>query len=170
MVSFNTVIKIFSKKGEKTGWTYIEITSGIARKLLPQNKKTFRVKGNLDEYYFKQVALHPMGNGNFILPLNSETRKNIYKKAGDTLNVKIELDNSPVLISSELLQFLREEPTAFINFKKLTPSHQKYYSNWINNAKTYETKAKRIAMAVNALLKNNHFGEMMREFKENKQN
>ena len=35
MVQFTTTIKQFDKQGEKTGWTYIEIPSDIAEKLMP---------------------------------------------------------------------------------------------------------------------------------------
>lgn len=163
MISFTALIKKFSKKGEKTGWTYIEIPDKISKKLFPGNKKSFRVKGMLDDFSIKQVALIPMGDGDFILPLNSAIRKGTGKKNGDEIFVKLEIDKSPVLLSSELLECLDEEPKAMDHFKKLPPSHQKYYSRWIESAKTYETKAKRIAKSVNALLKGYHYGEMMRD-------
>lgn len=76
MIEFKVVIEKFSKQGEKTGWTYIEISSEIAQKLKPGNKKTFRVKGFLDNFYFEGIALLPMGGGNFIMPLNASHRKN----------------------------------------------------------------------------------------------
>lgn len=165
MVSFISAIRKFSKKGEKTGWTYIEIPAESAQELFPGNKISFRVKGRLDNFKIEQVALMPMGKGSFILPLNSGMRKGTGKKAGDVLNVSIVLDNSPVLLSEELLECLEEEPKALEQFKKLPPSHQKYYSKWIQSTKTFDTKSKRIAMAVNALLKGYHYGEMIRESK-----
>lgn len=165
MISFTASIKKFSKNGEKTGWTYVEIPAELAQKLFPGNKKSFRVKGSLDNFEIVQVALMPMGKGSFILPLNSEMRKGTGKKAGDEIHVRIEIDKSPVLLSEELLECLEEEPKALEHFRKLPPSHQKYYSRWIQSAKTFDTKSKRIAMAVNALLKGYHYGEMIRESK-----
>ena len=44
MVEFTTTIKQFGQKGEKTGWTYIEIPTDIVDQLLPGTKKGFRVK------------------------------------------------------------------------------------------------------------------------------
>ncbi|MGE5108027.1 MAG: hypothetical protein ACM3H8_10810, partial [Sphingobacteriales bacterium] len=35
MITFTAVIKRFDKQGEKTGWTYIEIPSDIADKIMP---------------------------------------------------------------------------------------------------------------------------------------
>lgn len=165
MISFTAPVKKFSKKGEKTGWTYIEINAELAQKLFPGNKKSFRVKGCLDNFKISQSALMPMGNGIFILPLNSEMRKNTGKREGDEIIVRIEADKSPVILSEELLECLEEEPKALEHFRKLPPSHQKYYSRWIQSAKTFETKSKRIAMAVNALLKGYNYGEMIRESK-----
>ena len=67
MITFITTIQKFEKQGEKTGWTYIEIPEAIATQLLPDNKKSFRVKGKLDNFEINGVALLPMGLGNFIL-------------------------------------------------------------------------------------------------------
>ena len=80
MVQFTTTIRQFDKQGEKTGWTYIEVPSDIAEKLMPGNRKGFRVKGKLDNFSIKGIALLPMGGGNFILTLNADLRRGIRKK------------------------------------------------------------------------------------------
>jgi uncharacterized protein YdeI (YjbR/CyaY-like superfamily) len=64
-----------------------------------------------------------------------------------------------------MIECLSDEPAALSYFKKLPGSHQKYYSKWIESAKTEATKAKRIALTVNACARQMHFGEMMREQK-----
>ncbi len=167
MVKFIAQILKFHKKAEKTGWTYIGIPVEIAEKINPGCKKSFRTKGKLDNYTFRQVALMPMGDGDFIMQLNGEIRKTIKKKYGDKLAVQIELDSSPVLLSKDLTECLKDEPKALSYFNSLPRSHQNYFSKWIESAKTDPTKTKRITMAVNALAKRKHFGEMMREQKEN---
>ncbi len=166
MVEFNCIIKKFGEQGEKSGWTYIDVPEAIASELAPGTKKSFRAKGSLDNYRFESFALIPIGGGNFILPLNATIRKNIGKAKGAVINVKMEVDNNPVQLSPELMQCLTDEPAAMAYFNKLPGSHQKYYSNWIESAKTFETKAKRIAQAVNACLKGQHYGEMIRSLKE----
>ncbi len=168
MVSFSTTILKFDEQGEKTGWTYIEVSAEYAQKLKPGNKKSFRVRGKLDEYAISNVALMPMGEGNFIMPLNATIRKGIGKRKGAKLAVKIEADDSPIKMSEDLMDCLADEPKALEFFKQLTPGHQKYFSNWIESAKTEATKAKRIAMAVNAMARGLHFGLMLREQKANK--
>jgi uncharacterized protein YdeI (YjbR/CyaY-like superfamily) len=106
-----------------------------------------------------------MGGGDFILPLNAATRKQIGKGKGAILKVTLEVDTSPVILSPELMQCLEDEPAALAYFQKLPGSHQKYYSRWIDSAKTDATKAKRIAQTVTACARGQHYGEMMRSLK-----
>ena len=169
MVSFTTEIKKFAQQGEKTGWTYIDVPEEIALQLMPSNKKAFRVKGLLDAYAFSGISLVPMGGGNFILPLNATTRKQIKKSKGATLQVKLELDTTLVTLCYELMQCLSDEPAALAYFKKLPSSHQKYYSRWVESAKTDATKAKRIAQAVTACARGQQYGEMIRSLKVEKE-
>lgn len=156
--------------GEKSGWTYIDVPADLAQELWPGNKKSFRVKGMLDGFEIKGVALMPMGNGNFIMPLNAAIRKGIGKKHGAMLAVKLEVDESPILYDSDFMDCLADEPEALVNFRKLPKSHQTYYSNWIESAKTEPTKAKRIAQSIEALSKGMHYGQMIRALKETKTN
>ena len=122
----------------------------------------FRVKGLLDDFPIAQVALIPMGEGLFILPLNAGIRKGIRKKEGAMLFVKLEEDKSPILLDSDFTMCLEDDELANAFFKTLTKSHQQYFSKWIAGAKTEETKAKRIAMAVIALSKQMGYPEMIR--------
>jgi hypothetical protein len=168
MVQFTTTIHQFEEKGEKSGWTYIEIPADIAGKLKPGNKKSFRVKGKLDTHPIKQVALLPMGNGTFIMALNAAMRKKIGKHKGAMLKVHLEKDESALKIDKELLECLSDEPKAMAAFQKMPASHQHYYSKWIIEAKSAPTKAKRIAMTVTSMLKGMDFGEMLRAARKEK--
>ncbi len=162
MVKFTTTILQFSKNGEKTGWTYIEIPSELGEQLNPANKKSFRVKGKLDDFSFNKIALLPMGDGNFIMALNAAIRKAIRKTKGAQIQVQLEFDNSEIKPPPELIDCINDEPKAAAFFKQLTKGHQNYFINWIESAKTEPTKTKRIAQAVNALAKNYDFGLMLR--------
>ena len=162
MIQFTTTIKQFGKQGEKTGWTYIEIPSDIAEKLMPGNRKGFRVKGKLDSFSIKGVALIPMGGGDFILTLNSDLRKGIRKKKGAMLNVRLQFDPAGYQLNPDFVACLEDDPDAKTFFETLTKSHRNYFSKWIDSAKTDATKTKRIAMAVNALSKKWGYPEMLR--------
>jgi hypothetical protein len=170
MIRFTTTIKKFDARGEKSGWTYVEITAEKALSLLPGNKKSFRVKGHLDACAISQVALLPMGEGNFILPLNAAMRKAIKKTVGAKLVVELEIDQREKSLPEELLSCLEDEPGALIFFKSLAKGHQTYFGNWISSAKTTGTRTRRIAQAVNALAKKQDFGTMIRSLKNNRDN
>ncbi len=165
MVKFTALIKQFATQGEKTGWTYIDIPAEVALKLKPDNKKSFRVKGKLDDHVIRSVALMPMGGGDFIMALNAEMRKAIGKRKGATLKVVLEEDVELLQPSALLLECLSDEPEAKQFFESLSYGHKNYFSKWIESAKTEPTKTKRIAQAVDALSKQLDFGTMLRSLK-----
>jgi len=166
MIQFTTTILKFGEKGEKTGWTYIVILAVLAQQLSPGNKKSFRVKGKLDQHSISGIALIPMGEGNFIMALKADLRKAIGKQKGATLQVQLAVDNKPYQINALLIACLEDEPPALQYFKSLPNYHQHYFSKWIESVKAEPTKTKRIAMAVNAMSKKMDFVQMLRSAKE----
>ena len=169
MIQFKTVIQKFAKQGEKTGWTYIPVSAKQAAAINPGVRTSYRVSGYLDEFPIEKVAILPMGDGSFIMPLNAGIRKGIQKSRGAALQVRLALDKEPVPADAEFMECLQDEPAALQAFHNLTKGHQNYFSKWIQSAKTEPTKAKRIAMAVNALAKGWGFPEMIRARKMEKQ-
>jgi hypothetical protein len=168
MIRYSATIKQFSAQGEKTGWTYIEVPAALARQL-KDDRKGFRVKGKLDEYSFEMLSLLPMGEGNFILTLKAGIRKAIRKRKGDTVKVQMEMDAGEITAPAALTDCLEDDPDALKKFQSMPRSHQHYFINWINNAKTVETQAKRIAHTVNAMLRGWDFGQMLRAIKKEKE-
>ena len=164
MRHFATTIQRFDKKGEKTSWHFVEISATKARKL-KDSKVSFRVKGTIDALTIQKTALIPMGNGDFILPLNATLRKAIGKKHGEKITLNLELDERKLILSPDLMSCLKEDPAALQFFKSLPPSHQQYYSKWIESAKTTATKAKRIVISMEGFGKKQGYGEMMRAYK-----
>ncbi|HEX9512324.1 MAG TPA: YdeI/OmpD-associated family protein [Puia sp.] len=169
MQQFTTTILKFDQQGEKTGWTYIRIPSAIAEKLNPGVKKSFRVKGKLDDHPIQKVALLPMGEGDFIMPLNAMMRKAIRKIKGDRLKVGLEVDKAVIKLPADLLECLADEPKALEFFKSLAKSHQHYFGKWVDSAKTDATRAGRIAQTVNAMAKARTFSEMIRSLKQDRE-
>ena len=167
MIDFDTIILQFAEQGEKTGWSYIEVPADLAQQLKPGNKKSFRVRGMLDGFAVKGMALMPMGGGNFIMALKAEVRKAIHKNAGAMLQVKLEEDTGyKVKVPDELQECFDFEPEALGFFNSLPKSHRDYFIQWIDGAKTNETRAKRIVNTVNAMLRKWKYNQMMREIKK----
>jgi Domain of unknown function (DUF1905)/Bacteriocin-protection, YdeI or OmpD-Associated len=162
MLRFTTKILQFGDMGEKTGWTYIRVPAALAQQLLPDNKKSFRVKGRLDDHSIQKIALIPMGEGDFIMALNAGIRKAIRKQKGAALQVELEVDKAVIQPPKALLDCLADEPAALAYFKGLPKSHQNYFGNWIRAAKTEGTRTRRIACVVMAMVRHLTFSDMLR--------
>ena len=107
-----------------------------------------------------------MGEGHFIMPLNATMRKQLRKQQGDTLHVSLEKDPDEYVLHEVLISCLQEEPVAWKFFNALPGSHQRYYSKYIDAAKTENTQAKRIARVVRAMQLHLSYAEMLRMDKE----
>lgn len=166
MIRFKTKILQFKDMGEKTGWTYIQIPAALAQQLKPGNKKSFRVKGRLDDHVISGMALFPMGDGDFILAIKAAIRKAIRKQMGDTLEVQLEADNKVIAPPKDLMECLADEPRALDFFNSLPKSHQNWYGNWIKNAKMEATRTRRIVQIVDAMTKRMSFAEMLKAYGE----
>jgi hypothetical protein len=164
-IVLTTTIHKFENNREKTGWTYIEIPPDLAAQLKPGNKKEFKVKGKLDAYVITRVSLLPMGDGTFIIPINAAMRKGIGKRQGAMVKLQLEEDKSEYVFNKDFIDCLQDEPAALQFFNTLTGYHQRYFSKWIDSAKTEPTKTKRIAMAVSALAKKWGYSEMIKNAK-----
>ena len=169
MHSFKATILTFTRKGEKSGWTYIDIPLDIITKLKLKNRREFRIKGFIDDVKFERMVCFPVKDGSFLIAINGELRKKLGKKEGAMVTIKFEKDDSGALKSQELLDCLKEEPAAFEQFNSLTSSHQNYFHNYINSAKGADTKAGRILNSINAMLKKQDFGEMIRSLQKKNQ-
>jgi hypothetical protein len=169
MVTLNAVIEKFGKMGEKTGWTYVLIPFDIAEKINKGVKKSYRVKGKIDSVDIKQLALIPMGEGDFIIPLKADLRKKIKKQKGEKVKLSIELDSSEFKHDKDLMDCLNDDKQARKFFDSLPGSHQRYYTKWIETAKTIDTKSKRIAQAMEGFKMKLRFNEMLRYFKTQKE-
>ena len=121
MVTFSAKIqKAVAASGSSVGgWSYVIIKKSLAEKLNPGCKKSFRIKGLLDNFKIKQVSILPVGGGDFMLPINATLRKGTGKKAGDTLKLQVELDKQPKALSADLVSCLKDDPQAYDFFKKL---------------------------------------------------
>ena len=130
----------------KGGWTYARIPE------IPQDAKApfgwVKVKGKIDNFTFQQVKLMPMGNGQLFFPVKASIRKAIGKQAGDNVYILLELDNDPIITPEEMIECLQDEPQAWEYYQKLSEGQQKAYIDWIEAAKTDETKVQRLAQMV----------------------
>ncbi len=175
MVTFTAMLRRFGAKGEKTGWTYIDIPAAVANLLSGGQKKAFRVKGRLGTVSIQQVGLVPMGESAepdetgelapYILAINATMRRGLGKEVGATIQVELERDESELALSEDLLTCLADAPDALAFFETLPRGHQQYFSNWIDSAKTLPTREKRLSQAIAGLSMKLGYGDTIRHFK-----
>ena len=91
----------------------------------------------------------PVG-GEFLLGLRSEVRQEAGVRAGDELEVVLELDTEPreVEAPQDLADALDRDPAVRGAFDRMAYSHRKEHVRAIEDAKTPETRARRIEKAV----------------------
>lgn len=163
MVIFKAEIERFERMGEKTGWTYVAVPSATANLIKADCRKSYRVKGKLDQVAIAGIAMVPMGEGNFIIALKGSLRKQLKKEEGAILQLELEEDKDfQVGMPADLELCLSEETHLIANFLKMPKSHQNYYINWLNTAKTEKTRTKRLTEIVIAMEKKMNFAEMIR--------
>jgi bifunctional DNA-binding transcriptional regulator/antitoxin component of YhaV-PrlF toxin-antitoxin module len=162
---FTSIIEKFSQKGEKSSWTHIIISESDALTIKPANKKSFRVRGRLNEVEIEGVAVMPMGGGEFILPINATIRKKLKLNIGDEVIVNIEEDKNFEIKMPEDLQDLLEMEGLLENFLAQAKSHQNYFIKYIDSAKTTETRVKRLNMTLDAMQRGMDYGGMIRSIK-----
>lgn len=163
MTQLSLMIEQFDQKGEKTGWTFLSISADVANELKPDCKVSFRVKGTIDTVAFSGIALCPMGEGNFILPLKKELQKKIGKRKGAIVSLTLEEDKDfKYEIPDDLDNCLSDIDGALLQFYSMPKSHQNYYIRWLDEAKTSETRLKRLVQTVEAMEKKMDYGEMVR--------
>jgi len=163
MVVFESEIERFERMGEKTGWTFVFVPAAIANQIKPDTKKSYRIRGKLDQVEIEGLALTPMGEGNFIIALKGSLRKALHKKEGDKLRLELEEHKDfKIEMPADLELCLMEEKHCLENFLKMPPSHQGYYINWLNTAKTEPTRIKRLTKIVMAMDQQMDFAQMLR--------
>ena len=100
--------------------------------------------------YAYRTTVAPMG-GAFWIPLAAEHREAAGVRAGQEVDVRVELDTAPreAPLPEDLAAALDDSARAF--FDGLAPSHRKEWVRWVEEAKKPETRAARVERTAEAL-------------------
>ena len=92
-------------------------------------------------------------SGEYMVPVSGEVRQAAGVEAGDKLDVNIELDTEPreVTVPPDFAAALKRDPAAGRFFASLSYSNKRRFVLPIDEAKTPETRQRRIAKAVETL-------------------
>jgi bifunctional DNA-binding transcriptional regulator/antitoxin component of YhaV-PrlF toxin-antitoxin module len=91
--------------------------------------------------------------GRSMLPVSAQIREGAGIAAGDEVEVDVELDSEPreVRVPEDVAAALAREPDARAAFEKLAYSHQLRWVTSVQDARTPETRQRRIDKMVSAL-------------------
>jgi bifunctional DNA-binding transcriptional regulator/antitoxin component of YhaV-PrlF toxin-antitoxin module len=92
--------------------------------------------------------------GQFLIPLSAENRVAAGVAAGDEVEVDVELDTAPreVEVPGDLAAALDAAPGARERFDALSYSHRQQHVLAVTGAKAEQTRARRVAAVVTAVL------------------
>jgi hypothetical protein len=117
-------------------------------RLVGEGAKRFPVRARVNGYEWR-TSVSRMG-GEFLLGLNRAVREAAGVQAGYSVEVVLELDEAPreVEVPAALAAALDTDPAAKGAFDALAFTHRKEYARWIDEAKRDETRARRVAQAL----------------------
>jgi hypothetical protein len=133
-------------KGNEVNATGIQVPPEVIAALGTSKKP--KVSITLNGYTYRSTVA-VMG-GIFMLPLSAEHRQAAGVKAGETLQITLELDTEPrtVVVPEDLSAALSKTPGGMQAFDKLAYSVRKEYVRQVETAKAQETRLRRIAAIV----------------------
>jgi hypothetical protein len=91
--------------------------------------------------------------GTFMVGVSAENRAGAGVKGGDVVDIDLELDTAPreVAVPADFAAALDAEPAARATFDKLSNSNKGWHTYQLDQAKSAETRQRRIAKSIAAL-------------------
>jgi bifunctional DNA-binding transcriptional regulator/antitoxin component of YhaV-PrlF toxin-antitoxin module len=141
---FSTVLQL----GGKTA-TGIRVPPDVVAGLGTSKRPSVRV--TINGYTYRSTVA--VMAGDYMLPVSAEVRERAGVAAGDTVDVDIELDTEPreVTVPPDFAEALDSDAEARRFFESLSYSNKRRFVLSIEDAKTAETRQRRIAKAVSDL-------------------
>jgi hypothetical protein len=129
--------------------TGVEVPARVVESL--GSTKRPLVKVTINGYTYRS-AIAPMG-GTYMIGISAENREGARVKAGDTVDVNVELDTEKrdVVVPLELKKALSKDAAAKKYFESLSYSRKVALTSPIANGKTPETRERNLAKAMQAL-------------------
>ncbi len=143
-MQFRTTIEL----GGKTA-TGFRVPDDVVAGLGSGKRPAVRVTLNGHTY---RSTVTPYG-GVFMLPLSAEHRELAGVAAGDEVDVELKLDTEPreVTVPPDFAEALHDDVAVRERFNALSYSNKRRIVLWIEEAKTAETRQRRIAKAIASL-------------------
>lgn len=141
---FHTTVEL----GGKTA-TGLEVPTEVVEALAKGRRPPVRVTIN---GYTYRSTIAVMG-GRYLIPLSAENRSGAGVAAGDEMDVDVEFDDAPreVVVPADLAAALDRDPGTRQRFDALSFTMRREHARAVEDAKTDETRQRRIAKIVAGL-------------------
>jgi hypothetical protein len=115
--------------------------------------KHIPVKGTIRNLTFESTLMS-RGGGNFRLFIHSSIWKKLDVDNGDTISINIRPANAPedLAVPDDIMESLLRNEKALEIFNSLTTRSRNSYIEFINKAKTPETRERRLVVGIERLL------------------
>jgi hypothetical protein len=110
------------------------------------------VRGTINGFPYRG-SIFPTGDGKHYMVVNARVRAGANLTGGETVSVTMGRDEEPrtVETAADFARALKGDGRARATWEGLSYTHRREYAEWIEGAKRPETRARRIAKAVEAL-------------------
>jgi len=141
---FRAILQLHGKTA-----TGIEVPAAVVAALGAGKRPAVSI--TINDYTYRSTVA-PMG-GVFMLPVSAEIRAGAGVVAGDAVQVEVALDTAPreVIVPPDLAAALDREPDARRSFDALSYSNKRRHVLSVEDAKTPETRQRRITKAIETL-------------------
>jgi hypothetical protein len=136
--------------GPKGAWSYLQIPFDAEK--LWGTKARLSVRGAMNGFAFRS-SIFPDGKGGHTMMVNKAMQAGAKAGAGEAVKMELAPDVAPrtVTTPTDLKKALAGNKATAAFFGKISPSAKKMYVDWITGAKQAETRARRIAKAIEML-------------------
>jgi len=144
---FRFQARLFSdSKPAKTGASLVlKIPASVSKGLPSSDKAT--VEGTINGHPFR-ATLEPNTSGSHLLYVNRAMREGAQADAGDTARLVILVPEPEPSVPADLRGALAASQRAKTFWKTVTYMNRHDWIRWIDSAKTSDTRARRIALAI----------------------
>jgi hypothetical protein len=158
-IGFSAVLHRPVTKGKAVAWTFLVLPAEASRKL--PSRGMVSVEGTLGGVAF-QATLQPDGKGGHWLKVERALREAAGGRVGDTIAMEIAptTEEPEPIVPPELRRALANAPAGKAGkpgarevWDDITPAARRDWIHWMESAKQAETRAKRVATAIDMLAK-----------------
>jgi hypothetical protein len=150
---------VLEKYAGKGGWVYFVLPPHTLGPLGKPTRGHWLLSGQLDNLPVEYCTAFSNGKGALFFPVKAAYRKQLGKREGQQLHIRLWPEYRPYPLPPDLAEGLEALPQAQAYFLTLSPANQRYYIDWVGASKHPETRMQRIVSTLLKLEQGKRFHE-----------